>query len=551
MSLKQDVADIKRFEKIVQVLFKYELGFIVNKLKLKRHLPIKDRLNSKKLEEINPAPGKARKIMEELGGAFIKLGQLLSLRPDLIPEEYCNEFKKLQDCVPEFSTVKAMEIIEEELRSPIHSIFEKFEKKPIASASIGQVYKAKMRHGRWVAIKVRRPNVEKIFKTDIDLLYYFARLFVKHFNPEMIDPIQIVKEFEHYTENELDFRVEARNISKFYKNFKDEKSIRIPELYEKSSTSKILVMEYLEGKNILDMRNESDKTKKRIISTTVNSVFKQVFEDGFFHADPHPGNILVMKDGKIAFLDFGIVGRIDDELKDKMGDLFITTVLADVDGMGDSLIRLGMTPTNINRQQLREDMHDHLGRYYGTDLKDVDMSKLLSQLIIIAKKHKIKLPTNFVLLTKAIITVEGFAAVLNPDYNLVKEAEPYVKRLKRNKMSPKAFIDGMKKSSYKLRRIMLNVPDRAEELMARVRDTDETMRQIDTDIETLTVEMDHSSNRVTLGLIITALIIAGAMMVTIGEGRIFGISYISFISFSLAGVLVFVIIHSVLKEKVY
>ena len=305
MKFRRAYRDAKRVKDVVNILLKQGLGYSIEKMNLKSHLTF-----GKKTKDVSKRVStqvKLRKAMEELGGTFIKFGQLLSIRPDLIPESYCEEFAKLQDNVRPFPYEQVKDVIEKDFKKPIHKVFIHFEKTPIAAASVGQVHMAKLRTGETVAVKVQRPNINQIFESDIDILYYIANLAEKHI-PELKDynPVAIVNEFENYTKRELDYNLEGKNIDVFYKNFVGSKTIKIPRVFLSYTSKRVLTMEYIDGININKYKATKEE-KKKIIKNLLSCFMKQILEDGFFHADPHPGNIFILKDHRIELLDFGIV----------------------------------------------------------------------------------------------------------------------------------------------------------------------------------------------------------------------------------------------------
>src|SRR3989344_1560988 len=308
MSIVTTIKEVSRLRQIAVVLAEQELFFLVDRLKLKRHLPLNHQ--PRYLQNKSDLPRRLRLAMENLSGAFIKLGQLLSLRADLIPKEYAQEFSRLQDEVKPFKFEKVKEVIEKEFQKSLSEIFIKFDPNPIAAASVGQVHKAMLNNGKIVAVKVQRPGIEKIFEVDIALLYHLAVLLEKHY-PELKDYnlVDIVKEFEEYTKNELDYICEARNIDVFHSNFKDD-PIKIPKVYWEYTTRRVLTMEFINGVKITQVKSN----RRMYVRQIVESYLKQTMEYGIFHADPHPGNIFVMENQRLALLDFGIVGHISGEL---------------------------------------------------------------------------------------------------------------------------------------------------------------------------------------------------------------------------------------------
>jgi ubiquinone biosynthesis protein len=548
MGFVQDIKDIKRFEQIIRVLFKHELGYFIERLRLKEYLTLNERLQKGEFYKRNTQPERIRLILEELGGAFVKLGQLLSLRPDLIPKEYCEEFSKLQDNVKPFPHERAKEIIEEELKKPIKEIFSEFNNIPIAAASIGQVYDAKLKTGERVVVKIQRPNIDKIFTADIDILYHLARIFEERYGKDIVNPVEIVDEFKSYTEDELDYVKEGKNVDKFYVNFMYEKKVRIPKVFWGHTTKKVLTLEFIEGKK-LDQIKDKGYNKRKIVHNIVNAIFKQIFIDGVFHADPHPGNILVLEKNNIAFLDFGIVGSLDEELKEKISDLFITAVQGNAEEMAIALVNLKISDEDIDIEALKEDLRGALGEYFGVSLKQINLTDVFHKLIVLAKKDKIKLPVEFVLLGKCVITLESIATTFDPDFNIIEEGKPFVRKIIKIKTSPKEIFARIKRSTLDLKDFVMHFPNKTNLFLKKVKEADAILKLIDRDIVSLTIEMNRSSNRITISFILTGLIIAGALMMSYNEITIMGISVLSFVAFTITIILGVMLIISVLREK--
>lgn len=543
------IEDMKRFRQIVNLLFKEEFGYYIATLKLKSHLSLGKQVQKKKFRKQNTHPERIRKLLEKLGGTFVKLGQLLSLRPDLIPVEYCEEFRKLRDEVPAFETSRAKSMIEKELGKKITSVFSRFQQKPVASASIAQVYVATLKKGGRVAVKIQRPGIREMMSEDIDIMMYLAKKIEKHIDPKVIRPTEIVHEFRRYTDQELDFVKEGRSVDKFNKNFSEEKDVVIPEVHWDITTQKLLVLSYVDGKTIDGYVKNHPKDRRRLADILANSIFKQIFIDGLFHADPHPGNIFVTRQKKIAFLDFGIVGYLDDDLKEKMSIMFIAMIKRDLDMMAESLVDLGFGDgSDINTTLLKEDMHDTLGKYYDTELRYVNLSELFPKLIELCKRNHIKLPPNFVLFTKSMITLQGTERELDPEFNLVKTARPFVDELVMKRSSPKAMMSKLIRSSFRLKKFASEIPDQAKIIVDGVRKGDKAIDSIDKDIRTLTREIDRSSNRISYGVLIAGFAIAGALMMNTDQLVVGGFPVYSFVGFTLALFLFLILIVSILRE---
>lgn len=524
---KKKFRDMKRVEEIIRILLKYEMGYFLHIIHFHK--------NNQQKREMQPET--LRKMLQELGGGFVKLGQLLSIRPDLIPHKYCEELSKLQDEVSPFNANEVKKIIETELKKPINKIFSKIDYNAIAAASIGQVHKARLRNGKYVAIKVQRPGIKEVMETDIEILEYLAELVDKNFKQKLINPIKIIDEFKLYTEHELDYLKEAMNIENFYhKNIEGE--LKIPLVYKELSTQKVLVMEFIEGKEVKFYKNKPLKTKKIIFQKIINAVFKSIFIDGIFHADPHPGNIIVMKNYQIAFIDFGIVGYIDDVTRDNFSELFISLITKDLDGIANSMIRLGMVTRSVNEEILKQDLRSTLGAYYDTGIDKINVTQLFSEIMAIATKDKIGFPASFALLAKSVITLEGFALDFEPKFNVVTTSGPFIQRLIRQRTRPDEIVKRVYRNTKKIRDFVVDLPDASRQFANKLEETEDTLSDIDKNIATVSKEVIFVFNRILIGIIIAGLMISGALLVNFGKPSSYGVSIISLMAFATAGALI-------------
>ncbi|MDD5331353.1 MAG: AarF/ABC1/UbiB kinase family protein [Candidatus Nanoarchaeia archaeon] len=553
MGLIKTIRDVKRLKNIANVLFSYELGNLVHNLGLSSHIPFTKRLSKEQfIDKSDFVAYRLRQSMEELSGAFVKLGQLLSLRPDLIPKEYCEEFSKLQDHVAPFSFVSVKKIVEEELKKPLEMAFSSFDKDPIASASIGQVHKAKLISGETVAVKVQRPFIDEIFETDMDLLFHIAHLAEKNM-PELrqYDLNAIVKEFEDYTKKELNYIVEAKNIEEFYNNFKKDNNVKIPKIFWNFTTKKVLVMEFIEGEKIKEIKKLTPTKKKKIVDLITKSVIKQILEYHLFHADPHPGNLLMLKDDKIAFLDFGIVGRLSDDLIEKIEGVMIGLILPDKELLSRSLIELGFVKEEIYIDEFKEDLSHYLGQYYGVNETKIDLTSAMYDLISLSRKYKMKLPTNFVLLVKSLATLEGLVRELDPEYNLVESFKPYVQKLAKKRKSAKYGLKKLKSTAEDFTYTIKELPKDMRDALKNIKQGNLKLNIDNKDIRRFTLEIDRSSNRITYGLIIAALLVSGALVIMADLPPFYeDIPMLGIVFFLLAVVFIFIFVISIIIEKI-
>ncbi len=517
IDVKHAYRDAHRLKQIVSALFKSGLGYYIYQLKLGNHLFWHQRGEQEKPKDL---PKSVRMAMDELGGTFIKLGQLLSLRPDLIPREYCEEFSKLQDNVSSFSFDEARNIIEGELKHKLSEIFSNFEKEPIASASIGQVHQARLLNGIRVVVKVQRPEIKDLMNTDIDLLYHLAELLQNHAE-ELKDYNlkSIIDEFKRYTLNELDYLKESRNIDKFYKNFLGSQTVKVPKVYWDFTTKKVLVMGYVDGIPIDDKEGLKDwNCDEKIISKNLADCFlKQIFEDGFFHADPHPANIFVLPGNKIALLDYGICGNLTDDMKEKLVDMLISLMNRDLNDFVDGFLSIGMLEEKD--ETIVNDIESIVNEYASANIDQVDFVHLFSDLVFVARRHNISLPVDLILLTKAVVTIEGVGQQLNPDFNLSASLHEYVGTLTARRLSPGYIIKTFIGDVSNFRDNVKLVPRQINEILLKLKKGELGVHFERKDLVQLEMEIDRSSNRVSLGVIIAALIVASALVLNVRNGK--------------------------------
>ncbi len=366
----------------------------------------------------------------ELGPTFIKLGQSLGTRADLLPLPYVKELGTLVDDVPAFPNELAFSIIEKELGGKIEDIYAEFGKEPIAAASLGQVYRAKLRTGETVAVKVQRPNLDETIKGDVEILQKVAK-FAGRFPAlnKNADWAGMLIEFDETIHEEMDYEAEGRNADRFSQSFKKWTEIHVPKIYWEATSSKVITMEFIEGARVTDL----DELEQRGISAAnvnrllMRTYLKQLLEDGFFHADPHPGNLLVMQDGRLAFFDFGMVGRITPELQAKMIDAFFHVVGKDVDGIAQDLIDLDFLKPGSDPEKVRPVVRNMFKFHLDLKLKDVNFKELTYDLAEVMYDYPFRLPANFTYIMRALMTLEGIGIIIDPDFNFFETAKPYAK----------------------------------------------------------------------------------------------------------------------------
>jgi len=542
--LKRRYKNLNRLRQIVNILIKYGFDYIVKQLRLINLISKGGKILKLKPSKITqlPLPVRARLALEELGPTFVKLGQILSTRPDLIPPDYIKELQKLQDKVPPFAYDQVEQIIKRELGADISKIFKSFEQKPFAAASLGQVHQARLENGDKAVVKVQRPDIEKVIETDLDILFHLARLTEKHIPASRLyDPVGIVEEFAKAIRLELDYGTEGRNAERFKKNFEDDKKIYTPKIYWEFSSRRVLTMELIEGIKINNLK-ELDKIgydRKKIAENGAKAFMKQILIDGFFHADPHPGNMLVMKDEIIGFMDFGMMGRLDEEIKEKCVDLLIAILERNPNKIINEILNLGITSQEeIDTRSLKIDVREMLDQYYDKSLKEIKLGKLISQLVEVSIKYHIKMPAEFALLGKSLLTIEGIGLELDPDFNLAEIATPYAKDVILERKSPQHLILKLLNDLAELYNLIILIPRQLSKTLKKMEEGVFKLEFQHRGLENLISALDRSTNRLSYSLILAAIIIGSSLIIQTDKGPHFmGFPVIGVLGFLISGVL--------------
>jgi len=545
---------VKRYRLIANVLLKYGFGYFLKELQLHSLLPFSKRIMRSKLgEEIGlPFPVRIRLALEELGVVSIKFGQFLSTRPDIVPPELAKELEKLQDNVKPFKFEFVEERIKEEFDIPVSELFKWIDKKPLAAASIGQVHKARLKNGKTVIVKVQRPKVEENIEIDLAILLDLAKLAKKHISKiGVFDPVGLVEEFSRSIRRELDYMREGRNAERFRKNFKAVDYVYIPKVFWDFTTKSILTMEFVKGikVNNIDGINKKKLDRKKIAENGAKAIMKQVLVDGFFHADPHPGNIFVAKNETITFMDFGMTGFIDTKTRQRFADLFISVTRRDSDKTIECLFKIVKINEKTNIEGFRGEISELIAEYYGVSLKQVKIGVLVNELMALARSYRAVIPSNLLLLTKAMVTIEGVGEKLNPDFNLAETAQPFAKQLLKKRLSPKRMVNVWIDNIFELNELAVNLPQRFNRILQKLEGGPLQMDLQHRGLEEFTSELNKSSNRISISLIIAALIVGSSLVIISDKGPfIFGMSAIGLVGFCFAALLGALLVVSMLRS---
>jgi len=471
------------------------------------------------------AARRLRMAMEELGPTFIKLGQLLSTRPDLIPAEFVEEFERLQDQV----TPERPEIIREEIRRQLgaypEELFAAFEVEPIAAASIAQVHRVRLKDGRIGAMKIRRPGIVKVIRTELEILEDFAALLKRRLrNGDVIDPQRMVREFAQAVLKEVDLSRERKNLQRFGRNFADDPTVHVPAVFEEYCTEAILMMEFIEGikpSQVEQLRAEGYDPKE-IARRGADFVLKQVFDFGFFHTDPHPGNFLIMKGNVLAPLDFGQVGRLSRPDRELMQAIVLSIVSGDVTRVLQALERAEMIEERTDILELRRDLEDLLDNYSNMPLKDIPFGEAIRRGFEIIRSHHIQPPRDFTLMLKCLMTIESFARGLDPDFQIINHLKPYARRFTMESYKPSGVLRQLGKAVQGAGELAGRFPEDAAAILSKVRRGQFHIHIHHEHLDELERTMDNSSNRLSFAIIIAALLIASSLLVA-QEGTVLGL----------------------------
>jgi ubiquinone biosynthesis protein len=535
---------LNRYRQILTILFKHGFGDLLERLRIDQYIAAGFQAISKKN---TPPPEKLsraqrlRMAFEELGPTYIKLGQVLSTRPDLVPANFANELAKLQDQVPPFPFSEVEAVVQAEFGLPSEALFDELEEQPLASASIGQVHKACLKDGEAVAVKFQRPGIRKVIEVDLEIMLHLATLAERHIKEfEIHRPVKIVEEFARTLEKEIDYHIEAANMERIARQFLDVPYIYIPAVFREMTTTRVLTSELVDGIKIskIEKLEAAGLDKKLITARTVELVLKQAFDNGFFHADPHPGNIFVLPDNVICLVDFGMMGIVDRRTREEFVDLIDSLVQHHEGKVTQALLNLTDWDEQPDMRALEREVADFIGRHLYKPLKDMEVGKLLQDLVQLTIRFRLRIPPNIFLMIKALSAVECIGRMLDPDFDLIAHAAPFIKRVKLERFAPQRITSDVFDMMSRLLQFLQQFPKDLLDLTGMLRQQKLRLQLEHKGLETLLATQDQTSNRMSFAIIIAALIIGSALIV-ISEipPLVFGISLIGIIGYLVAAVM--------------
>ena len=489
------------------------VSLLIRPVQRRRRLPEK---GSPVLEIEFPSPGMIRIAMEKLGPSFIKLGQLLSTRDDLLPPEYVSEFKKLQDQVPPLPLEVIARVLERELGRPLKQIFNTFAPEAIAAASVAQVHEAWLFSGEKVAVKVIRPDIMPVIRKDIRLMYYMAGKLEKWLEAgRILGAVNLVKEFERTIFNELDMFIEAGNIEKLADNFKDTPTMHICKVYREFTTRSILVMEFIEGFKVDQVAAITSHgiDPKGIALIGLQSFARQLMEFGFFHADPHPGNTIVMFDGRVSIIDFGLVSYLDDEMMGQLANLCLGFADRDFDLVMGALQDMEfLDKKGINIKAFRSDLKDISEPFYGRSLTTISVKEVYDKVMQLVRKHRVTIPRKVLLILKTFVQNEAIGKKLGSDTSILKVARPYAESLFRKRMEPERLVKDIGKEAKTAAGYLRSMPKNLNEILESTAEGNFSIKVKHTTAGKLHQTLEKGLNRMVVSLIVAASTIAASLI---------------------------------------
>ncbi len=532
------VRNVDRMRRITEIAVKHGFGYFFERHNLRNLMP-----RVRRRAAPRPAGTRGvhiRNMLEEMGPTFIKFGQLLSTRPDLVPADILTELRKLQDEVRAFPVEQAYETIESELKLTIKRLFLSFDETPIAAASIGQVHRAVLPNGDHVIVKVQRPRAEALIKADIDLLYQFAHLLSDHLRQEiLVDPVGVVDQFARSIRAELDYRIEARNAERFAQLFDLDHSVAIPKVYWQYSTTRVLTLEYLEGTQLVDIDTDAMTMaeRKALAALITECWLKQIFIHGFFHGDPHPANILVMKDGTIGLVDFGMAGVLTAADRQSIINLFVDVTNQKLENIPRRLAALGVEFPREMEPEFVSELRDMFAKYYGVRLSELEPVSVFKDIFGAIFRLKLKLPAQYLLLDKAVATLEGITSQLYPSFNVLEFARPYAREFISSRYSPASLASRGGREVQNLLGVLMDYPYQLHDALDQVRMGDVKINFVHRNLEDMARRLTVLTNRLVVAIVLASLILGSSIIGLFAQGgpRLLGISLFALLGFMISG----------------
>jgi ubiquinone biosynthesis protein len=533
--------NLGRLSEIAQVAVRHGFGYLIEG---RRHrTPVEGTARGRHLREM----------LDELGPTFVKFGQLLSTRPDIVPPDIINELRGLQDDVRSFPYADVERTIREELGQPIERLFTEFDEIPLAAASIGQVHGATLPNGRRVVVKVQRPNAPKQIEADLSLLYQAARLAKERIRAlDFIDTNDIVDEFARSIRQELDYRLEARNADAFHKDFAGHPHVTIPRVYWTYTRSRVLTLEKLEGVQLadIDLEHWSLDQRRRLAYLITETWMTMIFRNGFFHGDPHPANVLVLAADRIGLVDFGLTGKLTDDDMSKLTRLFIDAASENIEMLPKRLADLGVRYPKEREEQFVGELREMYYRYYGASLQEIDPIQVIREAFTLIYTMNLRLPTRFVMLDKAIATLGSVGVELYPDFNVFEVAKPYARDLMLERFTPRRIASRARREGWRLTQMAADLPYQLHDTLEQVRDGQIEVGFVHKGLDDLLAKLDTLFNRLVIALVVVGGLIGSSLIGIFAKTgpHVLGLHVVAAFGFSMSAVLGVWLLWSVVRS---
>ena len=546
---------LNRYQRILRVLFKYGFNDLVDRLHIDQYLESGlQMINRKPREQIArlSRPERLRLVCEELGPTFIKLGQLRSTRPDLIPAEYLDELARLQDEVPPFSLAEVHAIFREELGRSPDEVFHYFDAEPLAAASIGQVHRARLDSGAEVVVKVQRPDIENVIAVDLEILAHLAGLMEQYLEEvQGHRPTAIVQEFARSLSREIDFAVELANVQRFARQFKNNTAIHVPLVYPELSTPRVLVMEYVLGikASMAGQLREQGYDLPLIAERGATLVMEQIFVHGFFHADPHPGNLFILPDNVVCFIDFGQMGRLSRKDREDFTDLVLDLVAGDERTVVEGVLKVTVQLGEVDRESLGRDLGGLVDLYLYRPLGELEAGRILQDLLDLVTRHKLTFKPAFYQMMKALSTVEGVGLMLDPKLELIRLARPFMRRIRLERMRPARLAEEIARTGSGYLQLLRELPEELRTILRQLRGGRMRIEFEHRGLQALGAALDRVSNRIAFAIVLAALIVGSSLIVLSDiPPHWHDIPVIGLLGFLVAGIMGFWLLLSIIRH---
>ncbi|MBV5316700.1 MAG: AarF/ABC1/UbiB kinase family protein [Desulfobulbaceae bacterium] len=546
---------LNRYHRILRVLFKYGFNDLVDRLHIDQYLESGlQMINRKPREQVVrlSRPERLRMVFEELGPTFIKLGQLLSTRPDLIPADFLDELAKLQDDIPPFSLEEVNTIFQEELGRAPEEIFHYFDTEPLAAASIGQVHRARLDSGAEVVVKVQRPGIENIIAVDLEILAHIADLMEQYLEEvQGHRPSAIVHEFARSLSREIDFSIELANIQRFSRQFEGNPAIHVPLVYPELSTDRVLVMEYVLGikSSKVEVLAEQGYDLTLIAERGANLVMEQIFIHGFFHSDPHPGNIFILPNNVVCFIDFGQMGRLSRKDREDFTNLVLDLVAGDERKIVSGVLKVTIQLGEVDRESLASDLGSLMDMYLYRPLEELEAGKILQDLLDLVTRHKLSFKPSLYQMMKALTTVEGVGLMLDPKLELIRLAKPFMRRIRLERMQPGRIAEELSLTGSAYIHLLRDLPEELRTILYQLRSGRMRLEFEHRGLKALGAALDRVSNRIAFAIVLAALIVGSSLIILSDiPPHWHSIPIIGLIGFLVAGIMGFWLLLSIIRH---